>query len=114
MKNEFKVIADLIEKDKKVLDVGCADGTLMKFLKDNKNINIRGLEISKEKVQECIAKGLTVIEGNSEQDLKQFPDESFDYEVLSTKREPLLNPELVCDALLSVGTKERISCQYYM
>ena len=51
MKNEFKVIADLIEKDKKVLDVGCADCTLMKFLKDNKNINIRGLEISKYKVQ---------------------------------------------------------------
>ena len=50
MKNEFQVIADLIEKDMKVLDVGCADGTLMKFLKDNKNINIRGLEISKEKV----------------------------------------------------------------
>ena len=46
MKNEFQVIADLIEKDKKVLDVGCADGTLMKFLKDNKNINIRGLELS--------------------------------------------------------------------
>ena len=44
MKNEFQVIADLVEKDKKVLDVGCADGTLMKFLKDNKNINIRGLE----------------------------------------------------------------------
>ncbi len=79
MKNEFQVIADLIEKDKKVLDVGCADGTLMKFLKDNKNINIRGLEISKEKVQECIAKGLTVIEGNAEKDLKQFPDKSFDY-----------------------------------
>jgi len=83
MKNEFQVIADLIEKDKKVLDVGCADGTLMKFLKDNKNINIRGLEISKEKVQECIAKGLTVIEGNAEKDLKQFPDKSFDYVVLS-------------------------------
>ena len=61
MKNEFIVIADLIEKDKKVLDVVCADGTLMKYLKDNKNSNIRGLEISKEKVQECIAKGLTVI-----------------------------------------------------
>ena len=83
MKNEFKVIADLIEKDKKVLDVGCADGTLMKFLKENKNINIRGLEISKDKVQKCIAKGLTVIEGNAEKDLMQFPDKSFDYVVLS-------------------------------
>ena len=93
MKNEFKVIADLIEKDKKVLDVGCADGTLMKFLKENKNVNIRGLEISKEKVQECIAKGLTVIEGNAEKDLKQFPDKSFDYVVLSQTLQAFLNPE---------------------
>ena len=105
MKNEFQVIADLIEKDKKVLDVGCADGTLMKFLKDNKNINIRGLEISKEKVQECIAKGLTVIEGNAEKDLKQFPDKSFDYVVLSQTLQAFLNPELVLDELLRVGKK---------
>ena len=105
MKNEFRVIADLIEKDKKVLDVGCADGTLMKFLKDNKNINIRGLEISKEKVQECIAKGLTVIEGNAEKDLKQFPDKSFDYVILSQTLQAFLDPELVLDELLRVGKK---------
>jgi len=105
MKNEFQVIADLIEKDKKVLDVGCADGALMKFLKDNKNINIRGLEISKKKVQECIAKGLTVIEGNAEKDLKQFPDKSFDYVVLSQTLQAFLNPELVLDELLRVGKK---------
>ena len=104
MKNEFQVIADLIEKDKKVLDVGCADGTLMKFLKDNKNINIRGLEISKEKVQECIAKGLTVIEGNAEKDLKQFPDKSFDYVVLSQTLQAFLNPELVLDVGCADGT----------
>ena len=105
MKNEFNVIADLIEKDKKVLDVGCADGILMKFLKDNKNTNIRGLEISKEKVQECIAKGLTVIEGNAEKDLKQFPDKSFDYVVLSQTLQAFLNPELVLNELLRVGKK---------
>ena len=105
MKNEFKIIADLIEKDKKVLDVGCADGTLMKYLKDNKNSNIRGLEISKEKVQECIAKGLTVIEGNAEKDLKQFTDKSFDYVVLSQTLQAFLNPELVLDELLRVGKK---------
>ena len=109
MKNEFKVIADLIEKDKKVLDVGCADGTLMKFLKDNKNTNIRGLEISKEKVQECIAKGLTVIEGNAEKDLKQFPDKSFDYVVLSQTLQAFLNPELVLNELLRVGKKAIIT-----
>ena len=105
MKNEFKVIANLIEKDTRVLDVGCADGTLMKFLKDNKNINIRGLELSKDKVQECIAKGLTVIEGNAEKDLKQFPDKSFDYVVLSQTLQAFLEPELVISELLRVGKK---------
>ena len=105
MKNEFKVISDLIEDNKKVLDVGCADGTLMQFLKENKNINVRGLEISKEKVQECIAKGLTIIEGNAEKDLKQFPDKSFDYVVLSQTLQAFLSPEIVLDELLRVGKK---------
>tara|TARA_B100000029_G_scaffold30790_1_gene29465 strand:+ start:486 stop:1082 length:597 start_codon:yes stop_codon:yes gene_type:complete len=105
MKYEFKVIADLIEKDKRVLDVGCSDGTLMKFLKDNKNINIRGLEISKDHVQKCIAKGLTVIEGNAEKDLKQFPDKAFDYVILSQTLQAFLNPELVINELLRVGKK---------
>ena len=105
MKDEFKVISDLIEDNKKVLDVGCADGTLMQFLKENKNVNVRGLEISKEKVQECIAKGLTVIEGNAEKDLKQFPDKSFDYVVLSQTLQAFLSPELVLDELLRVGKK---------
>ena len=105
MKNEFKVISDLIEDNKKVLDVGCADGTLMKFLKEHKNVNVRGLEISKEKVQECIAKGLTVIEGNAEKDLKQFPDKSFDYVVLSQTLQAFLSPEIVLDELLRVGKK---------
>ena len=105
MKNEFQVIAELIENDKKVLDVGCGDGILMDFLKKNKNTNIRGLEISKSKVQECIAKGLTVIEGNAEKDLKQFPDKSFDYVVLSQTLQAFLNPELVIKELLRVGKK---------
>ena len=95
MKNDFKVIADLIEKNKRVLEVGCSDGTLMKFLKENKNIKIRGLEISKDKVQKCIEKGLTVIEGNAERDLKQFPNKSFDYVVLSQTLQAFLEPELV-------------------
>ena len=105
MKNEFSVIADLIEKNTRVLDVGCADGILMEFLRDNKSIDIRGLEISKEKVQKCIEKGLTVIEGNAEKDLKQFPDKSFDYVILSQTLQAFLNPELVISELLRVGKK---------
>ena len=105
MKNEFKVIANLIDKDRRVLDVGCGDGTLMKFLKDNKNIDCRGMEISKSKVQKCIEKGLTVIEGNAEKDLIQFPDKSFDYAVLSQTLQAFLNPELAINELLRVGKK---------
>ena len=105
MKNEFKVIADIIEKNKRVLDVGCGDGTLMKFLKDNKNIDCRGMEISKNKVQKCIEKGLTVVEGNAENDLIQFPNKSFDYAILSQTLQAFLNPELVINELLRVGKK---------
>ena len=63
MKTEYKIIADIIENNSSILDVGCDDGTLMEFLKANKSTNIRGIEISKEKVQICIAKGLTVLKG---------------------------------------------------
>tara|TARA_B100000902_G_C27283451_1_gene903116 strand:- start:1121 stop:1729 length:609 start_codon:yes stop_codon:yes gene_type:complete len=105
MKFEYKVITDIIEENKKVLDVGCDDGTLIEYLKKNKNVNIRGIEISKEKVQICIAKGLTVIEGNAEFDLKQFPDNSFDYVVLGQTLQAFVNPEKVINELLRVGNK---------
>ena len=105
MKHEFKIIADLIENNSRVIDVGCGDGVLMDFLKKNKNIDVRGLEISKEKVQKCISKGLTVIEGNAESDLQQFPDHSFDYAILSQTLQAFLNPEIVINELLRVGKK---------
>ena len=105
MKSEFKIIANLIEKNTRVLDVGCNDGILMEFLKKNKDVDIRGIEISKEKVQICIAKGLTVIEGDAEFDLKQFPDKSFDYVVLGQTLQAFLNPEIVIRELLRVGKK---------
>ena len=105
MKQEFKIIADLIESNTRVLDVGCGDGTLMEFLKDNKEIDVRGIEISKNNVQQCIGKGLTVIEGDAEQDLSQFPDGSFDFVILSQTLQAFLNPEKVISELLRVGKK---------
>ena len=105
MKSEYRIIADLIEKNTKVLDVGCDDGILMEFLKENKSVDIRGIEISKKKVQICIAKGLTVIEGNAEVDLKHFPDKSFDYVVLGQTLQAFVNPEKVINELLRVGKK---------
>ena len=105
MKPEFKIIADLIENNTRVLDVGCGDGTLIEFLKDNKKIDIRGIEILKNNVQQCIGKGLTVIEGDAEKDLSQFPDESFDFVILSQTLQAFLNPEKVISELLRVGKK---------
>ena len=105
MKQEFRIIAYLIKKKTRVLDVGCGDGTLMEFLKNNKEIDIRGIEISKVNVQRCIGKGLTVIEGDAEKDLSQFPDESFDFVILSQTLQAFLNPEKVISELLRVGKK---------
>ena len=105
MKSEYKIIENFIEKGSRVLDVGCNDGVLMEFLKKNKNVDIRGIEISKEKVQICVAKGLTVIEGNAELDLKQFPNNSFDYVVLGQTLQAFINPEFVIQELLRVGKK---------
>ena len=105
MKQEFKIISELIDENSHVLDVGCGDGILMEYLVEKKKVNIRGIEISKTKVQNCIAKGLTIIEGNAEEDLKQFPDKSFDYVVLSQTLQAFLNPEKVINELLRIGKR---------
>jgi methionine biosynthesis protein MetW len=105
MKQEFKIISDFIEKNTRVLDVGCGDGTLMEYLKINKEIDIRGIEISKSNSQKCVSKGLTVIEGDAEKDLTQFPDSSFDFVILSQTLQAFLNPEIVIQELLRVGKK---------
>lgn len=105
MKKEVKIISDLIEKNSRVLDVGCGDGELMSFILNNISDDIRGIEISKSNVQKCISKGLTVIEGDAEKDLFQFPNSSFDYVILSQTLQAFLNPEKVLDELLRVGKK---------
>ena len=105
MKNEFKVIAELLPNNIRVLDVGCGDGSLMDLLIKEKNIEARGLEIKEEHVKKCIYKGLSVIEGNAETELNQFPDQSFDYVILSQTLQAFLNPEKVLYELLRVGKK---------
>ena len=103
MKEEFKIIANSIQREKSILDVGCGDGELMKFIYENISKKIRGLEISKDNVQKCNQKGLTVIEGNAEMDLQQFPSNSFDYVILSQTLQAFLNPEKVISDLLRIG-----------
>ena len=109
MKKEFKVIADLLPNNTRVLDVGCGDGSLMNLLVKEKNIEVRGLELEKHNVQECIYKGLPVIQGNAETELYQFPNQSFDYVVLSQTLQAFYSPDKVLKELLRIGKSVIVS-----
>ena len=109
MKKEFKVIAGLLASDTRVLDVGCGDGSLMNLLVKEKNIEVRGLELEKQNVQECIYKGLPVIQGNAETELSQFPDKAFDFVILSQTLQAFYQPENVLEQLLRIGHRVIIS-----
>ena len=109
MKKEFKVIADLLPNNTRVLDVGCGDGSLMDFLVKEKNIEVRGLELNQNNVQECIYKGLPVIQGNAETELYQFPKQSFDYVVLSQTLQAFYQPDKVLKELLRIGKSVIVS-----
>ena len=109
MKKEFKVIADLLPKNVRVLDVGCGDGSLINHLIKEKNIEARGLELKKENITKCIYKGLPVIEGNAETELHQFPNQSFDFVILSQTLQAFYNPEKVLKDLLRIGKSVIIS-----
>ena len=103
MKKEFAVISKIIENNKRVLDVGCGDGTLMEFLNTHQQNDVRGLEPQKNLAQRCISKGLPVIEGDAEKDLLQFPKKSFDYVILSQTLQAFFDPEKVLEQLLRIG-----------
>lgn len=109
MKNEFKIIANLLPNSSRVLDVGCGDGTLMEALINQKNIDARGMELDQNNVKKCISKGLSVIEGNAETELGQFPEKSFDFVILSQTLQAFYQPENVLDQLLRIGKNVIIS-----
>ena len=109
MKKEFKVIADILPNNSRVLDVGCGDGSLMNLLLKEKNIETRGLELDQNNVQECLNKGLTVIQGNAETELYQFPEQSFDYVVLSQTLQAFYKPDKVLNELLRIGKSVIVS-----
>ena len=109
MKNEFKIIANLLPLASRVLDVGCGDGTLIEALIEEKNIDARGIELEEDKVKECISKGLSVIEGDAETELSQFPNKAFDFVILSQTLQAFYQPENVLAQLLRIGERVIIS-----
>ena len=106
---DLLVIADMVEPGSRVLDVGCGDGSLLKFLAEKKNADSRGIELSQRGVNHCVAKGLSVIQGDADADLFDYPDKSFDYVILSQTLQATRHPKAVLEQMLRIGKHAIVS-----
>lgn len=106
---DLLLVADMIEKGARVLDVGCGDGALLKTLITNRGVDARGIELSQAGVNSCVAQGLSVIQGDADTDLAAYPDDSFDYAVLSQTLQATRNPRVVLEHLLRIGRRAIVS-----
>jgi len=102
-------VADMVEHGAKVLDVGCGDGELLRLLAETRAVDGRGIEISREGVNECVAKGLAVIQGDADTDLSDYPDDAFDYVILSQTLQATRRPRVVLEHMLRIGRHAVVS-----
>ncbi len=109
LRPDLATIAANVAPGARVLDVGCGDGALMAVLRDSRQVDARGLELDQHNVAECVARGLSVIQGDADSDLVFYPDGGFDYAILSQTLQTTKRPDLVLDELLRVGRKAFVS-----
>lgn len=100
---DLQAIAKLVAPNSRVLDVGCGDGALLELLSRSKGADARGIEISQAGVNECVARGLSVIQGDADTDLADYPEGAFDYVILSQTLQATMDPKRVLDQLLRIG-----------
>jgi methionine biosynthesis protein MetW len=100
---DLQIIADMIEPSTRLLDVGCGDGLLLDYLSDAKQVDGRGIELSTAGVNACVCSGLSVIQGDAGTDLKDYPNQAFDYVVLSQTLQAMESPKEVLSNMLRIG-----------
>ena len=109
LRPDLAIIAREVLPASRVLDVGCGDGALMAALRDDKQVDARGMELDRGNVTECVARGLSVIQGNADTDLSDYPDAAFDYAILSQALQTTMRPDLVLEQLLRIGKHAFVS-----
>jgi methionine biosynthesis protein MetW len=103
------LIADMVEPNARVIDIGCGDGALLQLLIEQKSVDGRGVEVSRERVNACVAQGLSVIQGDADRDLADYPDDAFDYAMLSLTIQATRQPLMVMKNLLRIGRRAIVS-----
>jgi methionine biosynthesis protein MetW len=109
MRVDLQVIADMIQPRSRVLDIGCGDGALLDYLGQFKQVDGRGIELSQAGVNACVSHGLSVIQGDADTDLKDYPSDAFDYAVLSQTLQATRDPRRVLQELVRIGRRAIVS-----
>ena len=109
LRPDLRIIAEAVPPGARVLDVGCGDGALMAALRDGKGVDARGIELSREGVSAAVARGLSVVQGDADTDLADYPTDAFDYAILSQTLQATRAPHRVLDELLRIGRHAIVS-----